>query len=98
MDRLRGWQTTEHVLDTGARSALTPAFVTIAAMTAATAAAINRAGPTFDNSIGIGELDGRHAEVTIFRAEPGEDADALQPLHTRVLAHGPRSGGHEPIG
>jgi hypothetical protein len=57
-----------------------------------------RAGPTFDNSIGIVELDGRHAEVTIFRAEPGEDADALQPLHTRVLAHGPRSGGHEPMG
>jgi hypothetical protein len=57
-----------------------------------------RAGPTFDNSIGIVELDGRHAEVAIFRAEPGEDADALQPLHTRVLAGGPRAGDQEPTG
>jgi hypothetical protein len=50
-----------------------------------------RAGPTFDNSIGVIELDGRHADVTIFRSEPGEDADALQPLHTRVLVDGPRA-------
>jgi hypothetical protein len=50
-----------------------------------------RAGPTFDNSLGIVELDGRWAGVTIYRAEPGEDADALVPLHTRVLADGPRA-------
>ena len=50
-----------------------------------------RAGPTFHNSIGIVELNGRRAEVTIFRSEAGEDADALQPLHTRVLADGPRA-------
>ena len=50
-----------------------------------------RAGPTFHNSIGIVELNGRRAEVTIFRSEVGEDADSLQPLHTRVLADGPRA-------
>ena len=49
-----------------------------------------RAGPTFHNSIGILELDGRHAEAAIYRAEVGEDADSLQPLHDRVLADGPR--------
>jgi hypothetical protein len=54
-----------------------------------------RAGPTFDNSIGVLELDGRRAEVTIFRAEPGEEAESLQPLHTRVLADGPRSSAQE---
>ena len=50
-----------------------------------------RAGPTFDNSLGIVELDGRWAGVTIYRAEPGDEADALVPLHTRVLADGPRA-------
>ena len=50
-----------------------------------------RAGPTFDNSLGIVELDGRWAGVTIYRAEPGEEADALVALHTRVLADGPRA-------
>ncbi len=50
-----------------------------------------RAGPTFDNSIGVIEMDGRWASVTIFRAERGEDASSLQPLHTRVLADGPRA-------
>jgi hypothetical protein len=50
-----------------------------------------RAGPTFDNSIGVIEVDGRTASVTIFRAEPGEDADTLQPLHTRELASGARA-------
>ncbi|MDX6520103.1 MAG: hypothetical protein QOF08_708 [Gaiellales bacterium] len=54
-----------------------------------------RAGPTFDNSIGVIELDGRRAEVTIFRAEPGEEAQSLQPLHTRVLADGPRASAQE---
>ena len=54
-----------------------------------------RSGPTFDNSIGVIELDGRWAEVTIFRAEPGEDAHSLQPLHSRVLADGARSTGQE---
>lgn len=54
-----------------------------------------RAGPTFDNSIGIVELDGRRAEVTIFRAEPGEDDRSLQPLHSRVLADGPRAAAQD---
>jgi hypothetical protein len=54
-----------------------------------------RSGPTFDNSIGVIELDGRRAQVTIFRAEPGEDARSLQPLHSRVLAEGARSTGQE---
>ena len=50
-----------------------------------------RTAPYFHNSIGIVELNGRRAEVTIFRSEVGEDADSLQPLHTRVLADGPRA-------
>jgi hypothetical protein len=54
-----------------------------------------RSGPTFDNSIGVLELDGRWAEVTIFSAEPGEDERSLQPLHSRVLADGARSTGQE---
>jgi hypothetical protein len=54
-----------------------------------------RAGPTFDNSIGVIEIDGRWAGVTIFRAEPGAESQSLQPLHTRVLADGPRSGAQE---
>jgi PhoD-like phosphatase len=54
-----------------------------------------RAGPTFDNSVGIIELDGRWAAVTIYRAEPGEAADALQPLHTRELVRGERAPAQE---
>ncbi len=54
-----------------------------------------RSGPTFHNSIGVIELDGRWAKVTIFRAQPGEDAGSLQPLHSRVLADGARSTGQE---
>jgi hypothetical protein len=54
-----------------------------------------RAGPTFDNSIGIVDLDGRHAEVTIYRAEPGEDDQSLRPLHNRVIADGPRAQAHD---
>jgi hypothetical protein len=54
-----------------------------------------RSGPTFDNSIGVIELDGRRAQVTIFRAERGEDARSLQRLHSRVLAEGARSTGQE---
>jgi hypothetical protein len=54
-----------------------------------------RSGPTFDNSIGVLELDGRWAEVTIFSAEPGEDERSLQPLHSRVLADGAHSTGQE---
>jgi hypothetical protein len=50
-----------------------------------------RSGPTFENSLGVVELDGRSARVTIYRAEPGDDADALVPLHSRVLADGPRA-------
>jgi hypothetical protein len=52
-----------------------------------------RAGPTFDNSIGVIELDGRWAGVTIFRAEP--EPGRLVPLHTRVLADGPRATDQE---
>jgi hypothetical protein len=51
-----------------------------------------RAGPTFDNSIGVIELDGRWAGVTIFRAEPEA---VLRPLHTRVLVDGPRATAQE---
>ena len=50
-----------------------------------------RAGPTFDNSLGIVELDGRFAGVTIYRSAPGDEADALVPLHERVLANGKRA-------
>jgi hypothetical protein len=45
-----------------------------------------RAGPTFHNSIGVLELDGRRAEAVIYRAEAGADDRSLQPLHRRVLA------------
>jgi hypothetical protein len=48
-------------------------------------------GPTFENSVGIVELDGRRAEVTIYRAERGDPADALQPLHSHLLADGLRA-------
>ncbi|HEU0194168.1 MAG TPA: alkaline phosphatase D family protein [Gaiellales bacterium] len=47
-----------------------------------------RAGPTFDNTIGILELDGRRAEAALYRAEPGLPERSLQPLHRRVLAGG----------
>ena len=50
-----------------------------------------RAGPTYDNSIGILELDGRHAEAAIYRAEPGPPDRSLQPLHRRVLVDGARA-------
>ena len=50
-----------------------------------------RSGPTFENSLGVVELDGRSARVAIYRAEPGDDADALVLLHSRVLAEGPRA-------
>jgi hypothetical protein len=50
-----------------------------------------RAGPTYENSIGVVEIDGRRAEVTIYRALPGEAAGALAPLHSCVLADGPRA-------
>jgi hypothetical protein len=56
-----------------------------------------RSEPTFVNSIGIIELDGRRAEVTIYRAEPGSEADALQPVHSWVLAEGPRSTGQDRV-
>ena len=46
----------------------------------------------FDRSV-----DGRRAEVTIYRAEPGQESDSLQPLHSRVLADGPRSTGQERV-
>jgi hypothetical protein len=54
-----------------------------------------RAGPTFDNSIGVLELDGRRAEAAIYRAEPGEDDQSLQPLHSRLLVDGPRAADQE---
>jgi hypothetical protein len=50
-----------------------------------------RAGPTYENSIGVVELDGRRAEVTISRAVAGEPAGALRPLHSCVLADGRRA-------
>jgi hypothetical protein len=51
-----------------------------------------RAGPTYHNSIGVVELDGRRAEATIYRSDEGEPSDSLRSLHTRVLAEGPRAG------
>jgi hypothetical protein len=48
-------------------------------------------GPTFENSVGIVELDGRRAEVTIYRAERGDPETALQPLHSHLLSDGPRA-------
>jgi len=51
-----------------------------------------RAGPTFHNSIGIVELDGRRAEASIYRSDEGEPSAALRSLHARVLADGPRAG------
>jgi len=50
-----------------------------------------RAGPTFHNSIGVVELDGRRAEATIYRSDEGGPSDSLRSLHTRVLADGPRA-------
>jgi hypothetical protein len=50
-----------------------------------------RAGPTFHNSIGIVELDGRRAEATIYRSDEGEPSAALRSLHARVLADGSRA-------
>jgi PhoD-like phosphatase len=52
-----------------------------------------RAGPTYENSIGVVEIDGRRAEVTIYRALPGEPVGALAPLHSCVLSDGPRAVG-----
>ena len=51
----------------------------------------HRAGPTYENSIGIVEIDGRRADVSIQRALPGEPAGALAPLHACVLAGEPRA-------
>jgi hypothetical protein len=43
-------------------------------------------GPTFDNSIGELELDGRSARVSLRRsAREGESAEQLQPLHVTEL-------------
>jgi len=52
-----------------------------------------RSGPTFHNSIGILELDGRRAEAAIYRSVEGEPSAALRSLHARVLADGERPGG-----
>ena len=52
-----------------------------------------RSGPTFHNSIGILELDGRRAEAAIYRSVEGEPSGALRSLHARVLADGERLGG-----
>jgi PhoD-like phosphatase len=57
-----------------------------------------RAGPTFHNSIGIVELDGRRAEATIYRSDEGEPSDSLRSLHTRLLADGPRAAAQERTG
>jgi PhoD-like phosphatase len=50
-----------------------------------------RSGPTFHNSIGIVQLDGRRAEATIYRADEGEPSDSLRALHECVLVEGPRA-------
>ena len=55
------------------------------------------AGPTFENSIGIMELSGRRAEVTIFGSGSDHERDGLEPLHTRVLAKESPSGVYERI-
>jgi hypothetical protein len=51
-----------------------------------------RSGPTFHNSIGVVELDGRRAEAAIYRSDEGEPSAALRSLHARVLADGDRAG------
>jgi hypothetical protein len=52
-----------------------------------------RSGPTFHNSIGILELDGRRAEAAIYRSVEGVPSGALRSLHARVLADGDRAEG-----
>ena len=52
-----------------------------------------RSGPTFHNSIGILELDGRRAEAAIYRSVEGVPSGALRSLHARVLADGDRAAG-----
>jgi hypothetical protein len=47
------------------------------------------AGPTFDNSIAVLELDGRDARLVISRSCPeDEDGPVLEALHTRQLSGG----------
>jgi PhoD-like phosphatase len=49
-------------------------------------------GPSFDNSIGELELDGRTARVTLRRSgREGEDAEHLHPLHVTKLGDDPGS-------
>jgi hypothetical protein len=49
-------------------------------------------GPSFDNSIGELELDGRTARVTLRRSgREGEDAEHLHPLHVTRLGDDPGS-------
>ena len=43
-------------------------------------------GPTFENSLGIAELDGSRADVAIYRSQPGGQKEALQQLHAVRLA------------
>ncbi|MFN8124800.1 MAG: hypothetical protein U0237_20535 [Thermoleophilia bacterium] len=44
-------------------------------------------GPTFDNSVAIMEIEGRHAQVTINRsALLGDPEDTLHPLLHRTLS------------
>jgi len=51
-----------------------------------------RSGPTFENSIGILELDGRRAEAAIYRSVQDDPRGSLESLHTCVLSEGPRAG------
>jgi PhoD-like phosphatase len=45
-----------------------------------------RVGPTFENSLGIAELDGSRADVAIYCSRPGGPQEALQQLHAVRLA------------
>ncbi|HVI37729.1 MAG TPA: hypothetical protein VM684_15960, partial [Gaiellales bacterium] len=82
------------VTKTGAAAVVVGGLARLAGVPKPSARWRYRAGPTFDNSIGVLELDGRWAGVTIFRAEPGRDG-RLRPLHTRVLADGARAAAQE---
>lgn len=52
-----------------------------------------RSGPTFDNSVGVVEVQGRAARVTIRRAGAGGDPTELSGLHQQDLTGGRRPAG-----
>jgi hypothetical protein len=55
-----------------------------------------RSGPTFDNSVGVLEVDGRSARVTIRRTTEGGDPAALSVLHDLDLTDGRSPAGRRP--